>query len=96
MDIYSLRGQDSKQKVKEIKQDLISVVDADKLEERRADLEQLLYDLNIEVNRLAGSKEKFFHQQYHRDSTTKDRSTYCRLEPLELPDLLGAIGQRYP
>ena len=52
MDIYSLRGQedkikDSKQELKEIKKHLILVVDADEIEERRADLEQLLYDLNI-------------------------------------------------
>ena len=55
MDIYSLRGQedkikDLKQELKEIKKDLISVVhvDADELEERRADLEQLLYTVQFE------------------------------------------------
>ena len=65
MDIYSLRGQedkikDLKQELKEIKKDLISVVhvDADELEERRADLEQLLYNLKIEVDHLAGAKEE--------------------------------------
>ena len=62
MEIYSLQWQedkikDLKQELKEIKKDLILVVDAENLEERRADLEQSLYDLNIEVNRLAGSKE---------------------------------------
>ena len=63
MDIYRLRGQEGKikvlkQELKEIKKDLISVVDADELEEKRAALKQLLYDLNIELNRLARTKEE--------------------------------------
>ena len=63
MDIYSLQGQedkikDLKQELKEIKEDFILVVDADELEERRADLEQLLYDLKIEVDHPAGAKEE--------------------------------------
>ena len=63
MDNYSLQGQEDKIKdlkpeLKEIKKDLVLVEDADELEERRADLEQLLYDLKIEVNHLAGAKEE--------------------------------------
>ena len=32
--------------------------DAEELEERRADLEQLLYNLKIEINRLVGTKKE--------------------------------------
>ena len=62
MDMYTLRGQqerikDLKQQLQDINKDLISVKNSEELEYRRADLEQLLYDLKIDVDRFAGSKE---------------------------------------
>ena len=81
MDIYMLRGQeekieDLKLQLQEINNDLLSVEDAEELEERRANLEQL-YNLKIEVNRLAGSKDKRSDGCIWR-TTSKDRSTNFR------------------
>ena len=61
--IYTLPGQenrnkDSKLQLQEINKDLLSVEGAKELEERRADLEQLLYNLKIKVNCLVGTKEE--------------------------------------
>ena len=44
--------------MQDINKDLISVEDSEELEERRANLDQLLYNLKINVDRLAGSKEE--------------------------------------
>ena len=93
--------EDLKQELKEIKKDLISVVDADELEDRWADLhvELLLYYLHIEVNRLAGTKEEK-HPPTVSGVTNITGIKLPRIEvptfDLELADLLGAIWQRYP
>ena len=62
MDVYALGGQekrinDLQLQSKEIEKDILSIEDAPELEKRRVTLEQLLYDVGIEVSRLAGSKE---------------------------------------
>ena len=63
VDIYTLRGQhekikDLKEKLQDVNTELISVEDSEELEDRRANLEQLLYNLKIDIDRLAGSKEE--------------------------------------
>ena len=73
--------------LKEIKKDLISVEDADELEERRAHLEQLLYGLRIEVNRLARTKEEKLPPTVSRVTNI----TGIRLPRIEVPTFDGNI-----
>ena len=63
MDVYTLRGEEERinrfqLKLEEITNDLLSVEDADGLDERTSHLEQLMHKLKIGVKRLAGSKEE--------------------------------------
>ena len=61
VDVYTLQGYEEKVKNYEVElwgiiQDLLSVEDADELEERGATLEQLLSGLSITIKRLVGGK----------------------------------------
>ena len=63
MDIYTLQEkeesiEDSKSQLQEINKELLSVKDAETLEERGATLDRLFRTLKTDVKRLAGSKEE--------------------------------------
>ena len=53
-----LRIKDLKVQLQEINKDLLPLEDSAELEERRASLEQLLYNLKIELNRLVGAEKE--------------------------------------
>ena len=92
MDIYTLRGQkerikDLKQQLQDINNDQISVEDSEELEDRRANLEQLLYNLKINVDRLAGSKE----EKPPLMTTGVTEMSSIRLPRIEIPAFNGNI-----
>ena len=79
---------DLKQQLQGINKDLISVEDSEELEDRRPDLQQLLYDLKIDVDRLAGLSEE--EKTPLMTSGVTEKSS-IRLPRMEIPAFDGNI-----